>query len=123
MTDEQHPETSSGSEKCFLRSRGRIIGPLELNRILELRARGRVSGADEVSIDRRTWRKIADLEHSTTSGDKKHRGITRASDGSRNAIAERDDEAAPTQPESSCWFCYADGQQLGPFATESLLTK
>lgn len=123
MAEEQGTETSSGSEKYFLRSRGRIVGPLDLDRILELRARGRVSGADEVSTDRRTWRKIADLERSTTSAEKKRRGRKQSADVPSYAIAEQDHEAPQPQPEAPAWFCYADDQQLGPFSTESLLAK
>jgi hypothetical protein len=52
---------SAGSGDWYIRGRGRVLGPFTWSQLVSLRDRGHLSQVDEVSRDRRSWTKAADM--------------------------------------------------------------
>jgi hypothetical protein len=52
---------SRGPAEWYVRARGRVLGPFNHPQLVSLRDRGRLSHDDEVSHDRRSWMKAADV--------------------------------------------------------------
>jgi hypothetical protein len=52
---------SRGTGQWYVRARGRVLGPFDHSQLVSLRDRGRLSQDDEVSLDRRSWMKAAEV--------------------------------------------------------------
>jgi hypothetical protein len=52
---------AAGSGDWYIRSQGRVLGPFNWSQLLSLRDRGQLSQSHEVSQDRRSWTKSADV--------------------------------------------------------------
>lgn len=47
----------------FIRVRGRVLGPYDIDQLKALRGRGQFSRANEISVDRQLWQSAATIEH------------------------------------------------------------
>ena len=54
--------TDQTESRYYIRIRGRVLGPYSVPQLHALRNRGQFSRAHEISSDRQTWRRAADIE-------------------------------------------------------------
>ncbi len=111
--------SSEEQQQYYVRRRGRVLGPLALSRIKELRSRGRLGPTDEISTDRVNWRKLQELDQPKgTSADQSEKAASLAI----QTRTESSEAGLPATSGAGEWYCYANGQQLGPLSTATVRT-
>lgn len=103
-------------EQYFIRVRGRVQGPFDIDRLHLLAKRGQFSRLHEVSSDGTAWSRASDHPELFPSPAETAR---RVPVGTRSPEAAAPNAAAPPEPALE-WFYSRDGSQLGPVALNSL---
>ncbi|TWT35590.1 hypothetical protein KOR34_04830 [Posidoniimonas corsicana] len=105
-------------EQLYVRIRGRVQGPFELDRLRNLVRRGQLSRIHEVSTDQATWTAAGDYpELFASSG----AGVTVSQDAGREEVAEASTSGGSPSTEVSATWYYSNGQsQQGPVTLPAL---
>lgn len=105
--------------KWYVRVRGKVMGPFDLQQLRSLRARGRFGRFHEVSADRKTWQPASTLTElfsaptaATAPSEQQDSGPVE--DESEAPLIEIHDEVPDT------WYYNKDGNTVGPVDTDAL---
>jgi len=94
----------------YIRVRGRVLGPFDVDQLRNLRARGQFGRANEVSTDLQTWQSAATVEHlfggSATSRTR--------STPDEAAGAKSNTSSPPSRSMTPVWYYAVGDEQCGP---------
>ena len=95
------------NESYYIRMRGRVLGPYDLEQLKILRGRGQFGRANESSTDRESWQSAATIEHlfSDSATSKKKRRTSETTEVSAGP---------PSRSMAPCWHYAVGDEQCGP---------
>jgi len=112
----------------FIRSQGRVIGPVEMDRLQDLALKGQLSRSHEISEDRKTWKSAHSVQEIFASKNELA-AAAKATAMSRMQTQEEkpnSDSAKKVELDSSEqrreWSYAIDGAQLGPVTLGEIQT-
>jgi S1-C subfamily serine protease len=103
----------------FVRMRGRVIGPLQVQQLKSLRDRGQFRSFHEISEDRQAWRPASTLTEVFAAAAAENQEVQEA-----YALAEarpHPPEAEPQQSSASWYYVAANGKRQGPVSEHQLI--
>lgn len=103
------------TSRYYLRSRGKVSGPFSTSELQELRARGRLGSAYEVSEDRISWHDVTSLEDVFSSQD--HRTHVH---GVSSSFLSDSNPPQCEEPSSQFYFVDSQGKKGGPISKKEL---
>jgi hypothetical protein len=109
---------ATGSTQYYIRVRGKVHGPFDVEKLKKLHARGQFSRAHEVSVDKRSWQAAAELPELFPPSET-------VQDSRENVYVPVDpsDEFEQIQsapPESSKWYYSIGEERHGPVSMMDL---
>jgi hypothetical protein len=116
------PRIPQDGQQFYIRVRGRILGPFNLEKLRSLRTRGQFSRAHEVSTDRRTWSpatSIDSLQSPTTPSGSAGQGTSQGA-GDPVGVQASGTRAVPKSGDAAGWYYRVNEQQFGPATTLEL---
>lgn len=96
LTTQKIESTLTAYERIYIQFKGRVLGPLQHERVLELVSRGQITPEQPMSSDGVTWKTASDFHVYFPAATKE-------------ASAAPGNSAAPT-PEAESWYIHFDGQ-------------
>jgi hypothetical protein len=106
--------------KWYVRVRGKVMGPFDLEQLRSLRARGQVGRFHEISTDRHTWQKASMLTE-LFSAPAAHAAAPSEQSAREPAEAEWELPLIDTrEDEQATWYYVKDGSPVGPIDTPAL---
>ena len=115
---------SSGSDKWYVRTRGRVLGPFDRSQLASMRDRGQLSQDQEISQDRRSWIKAAELPAIDSRAEEAPAQQPAAADTEWPVFALADEPAAgvvaATGATGSTWYVARGDTQQGPLSVADL---
>lgn len=105
--------------KWYVRVRGKVMGPFDIEQLRSLRSRGRFGRFHEVSEDRKTWQPASTLTElfsapATATAPPEQQYSGSAENESEAPLIEIRDEVPDT------WYYIKDGNTVGPVSTDAL---
>lgn len=94
------------NEAFYVRTRGRILGPFNIEQLKQLRNRGQFGRSHEISQDRQTWQSANSIEHLLLD--------TPQTKSSRPSSSDNEESNSPPRTLSANWYYSAAGEQCGP---------
>ena len=116
---------SSGSDEWYVRTRGRVLGPFKRPQLLSMRDRGQLTPEHEISQDRRSWIKAADLPSVQTKPADTQSQPSAAAAAERTGFALADEPVAgpvatPSADAGASWFVARGETHQGPISSADL---
>ncbi len=106
------------SESYFLRSRGKVLGPFPVDRLLAMKARGQLGRTHQVSTDRQTWTAAAAVPDLFPAGPAPM--DFEPLDAPLAPVAAAPVAAVGPQMGEAAWYYAVAGQQFGPVSAAEL---
>src|SRR5438270_1005387 len=100
-------------KRFFVRSRGKVLGPFDLEQLKALRNRGQLRRFHEVSQDRQSWvpaASLTELFHGDGAGEE----TAVLAHGPADAAGARPGSGGTPGPVPEWFYVDAQGQQQGP---------
>lgn len=101
------------STTYFIRVRGRVLGPYDVNQLKVLRGRGQFSRANEISVDRQTWESAATIEH-LLGGTKAFSKAKIAKEEEEVSLAQAVNSGPPSRSMTPVWYYSVGSERFGP---------
>lgn len=89
-------------ERLYIRFKGRVLGPIELDKAIELVRRGQITRQNEVSVNGRNWQAAGSM----------HELFPNRSD--REVISSPEASARSADTTTTLWYANFDGSNQGP---------
>ena len=115
---------ASGSDEWYVRTRGRVLGPFNRSQLASMRDRGQLSQDQEISQDRRSWIKAAELPGIYSRAEEARARQPAAANTEWPAIALADEPGAgvvaATGATGSTWYVARGDTHQGPLFVADL---
>ena len=104
----------------FIRSQGRVVGPVEMDRLQDLALKGRLSRSHEISEDRKTWKSAHSIQEIFASKNELAATAKATAMSRLNPMEEKSNSGTVAKPTLDSaeqrreWSYAIDGAQLGP---------
>ena len=112
----------------FIRSQGRVVGPIEMQRLQDLALKGQLSRSHEISEDRKTWKSAHSIQEIFASKNELAAAAKANAMSRLNPMEEKSDSDSVAKPTSDSaeqsreWSYAINGAQLGPVTLGELQT-